>query len=435
MSTVKETVDKTLNILNNLIRKEEENELIKSFEPEMEFVYKARNVGGYESPEPGDIPESQKKTLAKVYASCRADGGDKEKCAKIAWSATKRSGKSIENKVIKDMRNTVMKIYKELKQPDNTAKSDKLFEDAIKKVMSKITINRDYDIPFIAGYSKNGYVIYIDQSVPEYINIDKKPIDPIPFLVLHEAVEKAIIDQLEMDYIPAHQIAQRAEEAAIVSNSISWNEYDKAMIDIKKQIEKKSIQSVPKDLDLTPYEMEAKIYPADKNILDKMKSVMKAVDEKTVYDYQAQTDESCGAAACRIVLSQLGIEKEEKELREILKTNEKTGTEIKDIPPLFEILNLDYVVNRNSSMEDLRLFFDMKYVIIIRYFMPQYNADHYTVIKNINEELIYFFDPFYGENEMSIKNFWELWYKDKGKGNQPGWMIGIRKDHNIDMKE
>lgn len=29
-------------------------------------------------------------TAKRVYAQCRADGGDKEKCAKIAWSVEKK---------------------------------------------------------------------------------------------------------------------------------------------------------------------------------------------------------------------------------------------------------------------------------------------------------------------------------------------------------
>jgi hypothetical protein len=55
-------------------------------------IQKARTDHGYESPEPGDMSEEGKKILAGAYASCRKDGGDKEKCAKIAWSATRKSG-------------------------------------------------------------------------------------------------------------------------------------------------------------------------------------------------------------------------------------------------------------------------------------------------------------------------------------------------------
>jgi cation transport regulator ChaB len=61
---------------------------------ELHDIAKARSVGGYESPEPGDLPEAGKKILASTYASCRKDGGDKEKCAKIAWSAVHNAGYS-----------------------------------------------------------------------------------------------------------------------------------------------------------------------------------------------------------------------------------------------------------------------------------------------------------------------------------------------------
>lgn len=60
---------------------------------------KARTVGGFESPEPGDLPEKGKKILAETYASCRKDGGSKEKCARIAWGAVHNAGfKSVETK-------------------------------------------------------------------------------------------------------------------------------------------------------------------------------------------------------------------------------------------------------------------------------------------------------------------------------------------------
>ena len=77
----------------------------------------------------------------------------------------------------------------------------------------------------------------------------------------------------------------------------------------------------------------------------------------------------------------------------------------------------------------------MKYIIILRYYMPQYKDDHYIVIKEINDKFIYFYDSIYGENQMDIVNLNNLWHTDNGHGNQPGWMIGIRKDKGIDMKD
>lgn len=53
---------------------------------------KARTVGGFESPEPGDLPEKGKEILAAAYAECRKNGGSKEKCSKIAWGAVRNAG-------------------------------------------------------------------------------------------------------------------------------------------------------------------------------------------------------------------------------------------------------------------------------------------------------------------------------------------------------
>jgi ssDNA-binding Zn-finger/Zn-ribbon topoisomerase 1 len=65
----------------------------------------ARRVGGFESPEPGDIPEQAKKILASAYASCRKqwvkdhpadkeNKANKTRCAKIAWAAVENAGYS-----------------------------------------------------------------------------------------------------------------------------------------------------------------------------------------------------------------------------------------------------------------------------------------------------------------------------------------------------
>ena len=69
-----------------------ENAVKKAFDKIEVKNYNPKIVGGYESPEPGDLPEKGKEILASTYASCRRDGGDKEKCAKIAWGAVRKAG-------------------------------------------------------------------------------------------------------------------------------------------------------------------------------------------------------------------------------------------------------------------------------------------------------------------------------------------------------
>jgi cation transport regulator ChaB len=53
---------------------------------------KVKKVRGFLSPEPGDLPKKAINILAEVYASCRENGEDKEKCAKIAWGAVRKAG-------------------------------------------------------------------------------------------------------------------------------------------------------------------------------------------------------------------------------------------------------------------------------------------------------------------------------------------------------
>jgi hypothetical protein len=63
----------------------------KALEPEdsRERVIKteARKVKGFESPEPGNIPEKEKEILASAYAAARKKYKDKTKASKIAWGA------------------------------------------------------------------------------------------------------------------------------------------------------------------------------------------------------------------------------------------------------------------------------------------------------------------------------------------------------------
>jgi hypothetical protein len=48
-------------------------------------------------------------------------------------------------------------------------------------------------------------------------------------LILHEAVEKTLMDHLGLRYLHAHQIATRAEQAAVRAAGISWDAYDRFM--------------------------------------------------------------------------------------------------------------------------------------------------------------------------------------------------------------
>ena len=76
------------------------------------------------------------------------------------------------------------------------------------------------------------------------------------FLVLHEMVEKTLLDQLHLHYLHAHQIALRTEQAAVRAAGIAWRDYDQFTKSNEKEISDERLTKVPRRLDLTPYRDE-----------------------------------------------------------------------------------------------------------------------------------------------------------------------------------
>ena len=134
--------------------------------------------------------------------------------------------------------------------------NSKVLDRTIEEIKKRVHIDREHSIPYVAGYSKDGKTIYIDKDMPEFF-IDKrgKKILIDNYLILHEAVEKALLDELKLLYQHAHQIAVRTEREAIEADGIDWDEYNTFMEKWIKEISHDT-KNVPKDLDLTPYKDE-----------------------------------------------------------------------------------------------------------------------------------------------------------------------------------
>jgi hypothetical protein len=126
--------------------------------------------------------------------------------------------------------------------------------DAILRRVKKL--DRNHDIPYLAGYSRDGKIIYIDRHMPRSFRYRGRTIETDPFLILHEEVEKTLIDQLDLHYLHAHQIATRAEQAAVRAASVVWRDYDRFMQKFVKTIGDERLTKVPADLDTKPYRDE-----------------------------------------------------------------------------------------------------------------------------------------------------------------------------------
>ena len=126
--------------------------------------------------------------------------------------------------------------------------------DAILRRLKKL--DRSHDIPYLAGYSQDGQTIYIDRHLPRSFNYRGREIEVDRYLILHEEVEKALIDEVGLHYLHAHQIATRAEEAAVRAAGVSWRAYDRFMQKYVKRLGDERLTRVPADLDTKPYRVE-----------------------------------------------------------------------------------------------------------------------------------------------------------------------------------
>lgn len=147
----------------------------------------------------------------------------------------------------------------------------------VERMMARrVAVNTtDWDIPYLAGYSKDGRTIYIDRDMPAAFVFDGRAIETRRFLGLHEDVEKALIDALhEADdfdrrvlldclrmksprdqiYFHCHGVATCAELYAVHEAGVNLKAYNKFMRHQVKRAEDERIRRVPRNLDMTPYQ-------------------------------------------------------------------------------------------------------------------------------------------------------------------------------------
>jgi hypothetical protein len=135
--------------------------------------------------------------------------------------------------------------------------SSLMMDRALDAIMRRVRkVDGEHDIPYLAGYRKDGKTIYIDRHMPPSFKNKGREIETDRFLILHEEVEKTLIDRLNLHYLHAHQIALRAEEAAVRSAGIAWRDYDRFMQRYVKEFGDERLTKVPANLDTKPYRDE-----------------------------------------------------------------------------------------------------------------------------------------------------------------------------------
>src|SRR5258705_4776363 len=148
----------------------------------------------------------------------------------------------------------------------------KVLADVVNAIRRRVRkFSRDYDIPYIAGCSRDGHTVFIDRHLPRTFKWLLKTVRVEPFIVTHEIVEKALLDELRLHYLHAHQIAIRAEHDAVTAAGVPWWAYQRFMKKHEKEISEEHIKKVPGTLDLRPYRDE-KDFPILQRLVRKEQS-------------------------------------------------------------------------------------------------------------------------------------------------------------------
>jgi hypothetical protein len=131
---------------------------------------------------------------------------------------------------------------------------DAVLADVVRAIRRRVRkVSRDYDIPYIAGYSLDARTVFIDRHLPRTFRWLLKTVRVEPFILTHEVIEKALLDELRLHYLHAHQIAVRAERDAVNGAGVPWWAYQRFIKKHEKEISEERIERVPASLDLTPY--------------------------------------------------------------------------------------------------------------------------------------------------------------------------------------
>ena len=116
-------------------------------------------------------------------------------------------------------------------------------------------VNHSFQTPYVAGYDRDdGAYVFIDCVVPLRETRGGRDIPVGPLLVLHERIEKAVLQDYRTLYPSAHQIALRLEKAAARALGVDWTAYDDLITELSEAI---AARAAPRDvsdrLDLQPY--------------------------------------------------------------------------------------------------------------------------------------------------------------------------------------
>lgn len=117
----------------------------------------------------------------------------------------------------------------------------------------EVQIDQEHDVPFCAGMSKSGKVMYVDHT----IDLKRGGIDRTKPLLVHETVEWVLMKMFGMKYLEAHALGTACENACVDAAGYSRQRYNQLWDeDIRRVGSRGKYRNIPSDLQTEQYEQE-----------------------------------------------------------------------------------------------------------------------------------------------------------------------------------
>lgn len=157
---------------------------------------------------------------------------------------------------------------------ENWLWSEEILKEVEKKLHAEVKLDTKHDVPYTAGYSKDGKTVYIDRTVPQFLEVKAKgsraklvKIDIWNTFLFHETTELSLESEpYDLEYVFAHQCALHLERDYVEALGADWTDYNTKTLKIVNAIyARKIFPNIPKDLDKEPMYAED-----DEAILEQM---------------------------------------------------------------------------------------------------------------------------------------------------------------------
>ena len=154
---------------------------------------------------------------------------------------------------------------------------------------------------------------------------------------------------------------------------------------------------------------------------------------KIALKYYAQYDKySCGCICVKMLLERLGIVKEREYLIKKLWAQPQVWIEIEDIIHYFQELHLEIIQKQNTTIEELLLYLESWYPVLVNYINPLINYGHFWIITGYSQEesVFYIADPRTGQDYgMNFNDFKKNWKnRPENKDNVIQWWAIIWRE-------